>query len=57
MDLSRKKLEVEKMKVSASKAEMELNILKHMEDIERIKKSIKAQEERILEIDELLKGE
>lgn len=55
MDLKRKKLEVELMKVNAAQGDMELNILKHMDDIERIEKNIVIQKNRAKELEEMLK--
>lgn len=54
-ELEKKKYRVELMKVQAAKAQMELNILEKENDIERILKSIEAQEARIEEIEEIIK--
>jgi len=55
--LELKKFQVELMKVDAAKSQMEYNILEKENDIERIKLSIEAQEERIDELKEILKEE
>lgn len=49
-DLKRKKLEVELAKVDAARMEMELRILEKEEEIQRVKKSIQIQKDRIQEI-------
>lgn len=43
MNLERKKMEVELMKVSAARADLELRILERQEEIDRIKQSIEIQ--------------
>jgi hypothetical protein len=54
MKLETKKLQVELLRVEASKAELELKIEESLADIERLKRHIEIQDKRILEITEQL---
>lgn len=55
LDKARKKLEL--MKVKCAKEEMQFKILERQADIDRIKQSINAQDERIKELETELQGE
>ena len=55
LDKARKKLEL--MKVKCAKEEMQFKILERQTDIDRIKQSINAQDERIKELETELQGE
>jgi len=55
LDKARKQLELSKVK--CAKEEMEFKILERQTDIDRIKQSIKAQDERIKELQTELQGE
>jgi len=48
--LELKKKELEKMKVECAKAEMEMRIFEHEENIERLKQNMLVQEQRLEEI-------
>lgn len=54
--LDLKKLKVELLRVSASKAELELRIEERLDEIERIKEHIKISEAKELELKEKIKG-
>lgn len=55
MSLETKRKEVELLKVSAAKAELEFKILEKLEDIERIKQHIELQIKREVELKEEIK--
>jgi len=55
-DMERKKKEVELIKVTAAKAEMEYKILEREQDILRIQHDIEIQEKRIDELKNELGG-
>jgi len=50
-----RKMKVELMRVQAAKAELELKIFERELEIERIKDAIKAQDSKIIELEEKLK--
>lgn len=52
--LEKKRKEVELMRVEAAKGEMELQIEEKLSEIERIKKNVLIQENRILELKSIL---
>lgn len=56
MSLEKMKLEVELMRVKASKAEMELKIAERMEEINRVKEHIKVQEDKIQDLELKIKN-
>lgn len=56
MSLEKKKLQVELMRVSASRAELELKIEERLEEIKRIKEHIKIQDEKISELNLKIKN-
>lgn len=53
--LELKKKELEKMKVTCAKAEMEMRIFEHEENISRLNDNIKIQDDRLIIIDEEIK--
>lgn len=53
-NLDIKKMQVELLRVSASKAELELRIDERLEEIERIKEHIKVSEAKEIELKEKL---
>jgi hypothetical protein len=53
--LDTKKLQVELLRVSASKAELELRVEERLEEIERLKEHIKISELKEIELKEKLK--
>ena len=57
MDIEKKKKEVELMKVQAAKAELELRVAQRLEEIERIEENIIIQDDRIVVLQNELKGE
>lgn len=50
-----RKAKVELMRVQAAKAELELKIFEREMEIERIRESIKVQEDKIVELEEKIK--
>lgn len=54
--LELKKLKVELLRVSASKAELELRIEERLDEIERIKEHIKISEAKEQELKDKIKG-
>jgi hypothetical protein len=54
MDLSKKKLEVELLRVQSARADLELRVLEREEEIERIKQNIELQVKKELELKEKL---
>ena len=55
MTLEIKKLEVEKLKVAAAKAEMEMRIYESEENIQRLRVNMENQDKRIEQIEKELK--
>ncbi len=55
MTLEIKKLEVEKLKVAAAKAEMEMRIYESEENIQRLRTNMENQDKRIEQIEKELK--
>ena len=53
----KKKMELEMMKVSCAKAEMEFKILEKLEQVKILEENILVQDQRINELKERLKGE
>ena len=53
----KKKMELEMMKVSCAKAEMEFKILEKLEQVKILEENILVQDQRINELKEKLKGE
>lgn len=56
MSLEIRKLEVELLRVSAAKAEMDLRIYERLDEIERLKEQIIIQEKREIELKTKLTG-
>lgn len=54
--IEKKKIHVELLRVQAGKADLELRIEERLEEIERIKASIRVSEEKEQELIEKLKG-
>lgn len=55
-NLDKKKLQVELLRVSAAKAELELRVDERLEEIERIKEHIKISEAKEIELKEKLRN-
>jgi hypothetical protein len=55
-NLDKKKLQVELLRVSAAKAELELRVDERLEEIERIKEHIKISEAKEVELKEKLRN-
>lgn len=54
-ELELKRLELEKIKVSAAKSDLEFRILERLDEIKRIEDQIKIQSARMLELDDMIK--
>lgn len=54
-NLQKKKIEMDLLKIAASKAELEYKIEERLEDIKRMQDHIKLQEDRETELNEELK--
>lgn len=55
--LELKKMKVELMRVSASRAELELRVDERLDEIERIKEHIKISQAKEIELADKIKGE
>lgn len=55
MNLEKERLKLEVVKVGAAKAELEFSIMGHLNNIDKLKKQISQQEERLATLEKMIK--